>query len=284
MPEAAKPCLRHAFRPLHPRLQGPIDPLFRLVFEEITLRFDQVSRLQHHRFRLVENRQVEQAGLGRRLLVLDAFELALDRVGNRFEQFVAQFENQVDVGEIVVAQHDVDAREDRLHLVVDLHQILDLLLDINRRFNLTIVLITHEMHVVRKICDRVAVMENGKVVEEGDVLSVFTHPQQPITRQFVRQVSQYAEEETFNTELANDLEGTVIRLTFTGHSTHRPIVGELTLRYGLPFNILHGKMTQTAHGVFGQLWVHVVASDEQLNNILADLKQSDIEGEVIKHG
>ncbi|MED5631654.1 ATP-binding cassette domain-containing protein [Enterobacter hormaechei] len=163
-------------------------------------------------------------------------------------------------------------------------QILDLLLDINRRFRLTIVLITHEMHVVRKICDRVAVMENGKVVEEGDVLSVFTHPQQPITQQFVRQVSQYAEEETFNTELANDLEGTVIRLTFTGHSTRRPIVGELTLRYGLPFNILHGKMTQTAHGVFGQLWVHVVASDEQLNNILADLKQSDIEGEVIKHG
>ena len=99
-------------------------------------------------------------------------------------------------------------------------QILDLLLDINRRFRLTIVLITHEMHVVRKICDRVAVMENGKVVEEGDVLSVFTHPQQ----------------------------------------------------------------TQTAHGVFGQLWVHVVASDEQLNNILADLQHSDIEGEVIKHG
>ncbi|HAS1416880.1 TPA: ATP-binding cassette domain-containing protein [Enterobacter asburiae] len=163
-------------------------------------------------------------------------------------------------------------------------QILDLLLDINRRFRLTIVLITHEMHVVRKICDRVAVMENGKVVEEGDVLSVFTHPQQPITQQFVRQVSQYAEEETFNTELANDLEGTVIRLAFTGHSTHKPIVGELTLRYGLPFNILHGKMTQTAHGVFGQLWVHVVASDEQLNNILADLQHSDIEGEVIKHG
>lgn len=68
-------------------------------------------------------------------------------------------------------------------------QILDLLLDINRRFKLTIVLITHEMHVVRKICDRVAVMENGKVVEEGDVLSVFTHPQQPITQQFVRRKS-----------------------------------------------------------------------------------------------
>lgn len=163
-------------------------------------------------------------------------------------------------------------------------QILDLLLDINRRFKLTIVLITHEMHVVRKICDRVAVMENGKVVEEGDVLNVFTHPQQPITRQFVRQVSQYTEEDEFNPQLASELGGMVIKLTFTGQRTHRPVVGELTLRYGLPFNILHGKMTQTAHGVFGQLWVHVVASEEQLNNILADLRQSDIEGEVIHHG
>lgn len=163
-------------------------------------------------------------------------------------------------------------------------QILDLLLDINRRFQLTIVLITHEMHVVRKICDRVAVMENGQVVEEGDVLSVFTHPQQPITRQFVRQVGQYADEEAFNPQLAIELGGTVIKLTFTGHSTHQPIVGELTLRYGLPFNILHGKMTQTAHGVFGQLWLHVVVSEEQLNNILDDLQKSGIDGEVIQHG
>ena len=163
-------------------------------------------------------------------------------------------------------------------------QILDLLLDINRRFKLTIVLITHEMHVVRKICDRVAVMENGKVVEEGDVLSVFSHPQQPITRQFVRQVSQYAEEDEFNPQLASELGGAVIKLTFTGQRTHRPVVGELTLRYGLPFNILHGKMTQTAHGAFGQLWVHVVATEEQLNNILADLRHSDVDGEVIQHG
>ncbi|WP_318363803.1 methionine ABC transporter ATP-binding protein [Enterobacter sp.] len=162
-------------------------------------------------------------------------------------------------------------------------QILDLLLDINRRFKLTIVLITHEMHVVRKICDRVAVMENGKVVEEGGVLQVFTHPQQPITRQFVRQVSQYAEEEAFNPALASGLDGSIIKLTFTGNKTYQPVVSELTLRYGLSFNILHGKMTQTAHGLFGQLWVHVVANQEQLNNILADLQQSDIEGEVIKH-
>lgn len=97
-------------------------------------------------------------------------------------------------------------------------------------------------------------------------------------------MSQYTEEDEFNPQLASELGGVVIKLTFTGQRTHRPVVGELTLRYGLPFNILHGKMAQTAHGVFGQLWVHVVASEEQLNNILADLRQSDIEGEVIQHG
>ncbi|CCJ97015.1 Methionine ABC transporter ATP-binding protein [Cronobacter malonaticus 507] len=162
-------------------------------------------------------------------------------------------------------------------------QILDLLQDINRRFGLTIVLITHEMHVVRKICDRVAVMENGRVVEEGDVLQVFTHPQQPITRQFVRQISQEGADDAFDPTLAGELNGAVIKLTFVGHSTHQPVVGELTLRYGLPFNILHGKMTQTAHGVFGQLWLHVVATPEQLENILADLRLHEIHCEVIKH-
>lgn len=161
-------------------------------------------------------------------------------------------------------------------------QILDLLADINRRFGLTIVLITHEMHVVRKICDRVAVMENGRVVEEGEVLSVFTHPQQEITRQFVRQISQ--ESDAFDETLVNNLDGAIIKLTFVGHSTHQPVVGELTLRYGLPFNILHGKMSQTAHGVFGQLWLHVTANNEQLESILADLRQHEIHCEVIKHG
>ena len=68
--------------------------------------------------------------------------------------------------------------------------ILDLLVDINKRLGLTIVLITHEMHVIRKICHRVAVMEDGKVVEHGSVLEVFKNPQQPITKRFVQQVTE----------------------------------------------------------------------------------------------
>ena len=62
---------------------------------------------------------------------------------------------------------------------------MNLLVEINKRLGLTIVLITHEMHVVRQICHRVAVMEQGRVVETGEVLEVFKNPQQTITKQFV---------------------------------------------------------------------------------------------------
>lgn len=162
--------------------------------------------------------------------------------------------------------------------------ILDLLLDINRQLKLTIVLITHEMHVVRKICHRVAVMEAGRIVEEGEVLSVFTHPQQPITRQFVKQTSEYSSADTpFNAELVDAAAGAVLKLTFVGQNTRQPIVGELTLKYALPFNILHGKMTQTANGTFGELWLQVPASGTQLESILSDLHAHAISTEVVKN-
>jgi D-methionine transport system ATP-binding protein len=160
--------------------------------------------------------------------------------------------------------------------------ILDLLLDINRKLKLTIVLITHEMHVVRKICHRVAVMEDGRIVEEGEVLSVFTHPQQPITRQFVKQTSEHSRADTpFNAELVDETGGSVLKLTFIGQSTRQPIVGELTLKYALPFNILHGKMTQTSNGTFGELWLQVNATRSQLENILQDLHAHGITTEVV---
>ena len=68
--------------------------------------------------------------------------------------------------------------------------ILELLADINKRLGLTIVLITHEMHVIRKICHRVAVMENGRIVEEGEVLRVFRQPKEEMTKRFVKQLAE----------------------------------------------------------------------------------------------
>lgn len=162
--------------------------------------------------------------------------------------------------------------------------ILDLLLDINRKLNLTIVLITHEMHVVRKICHRVAVMENGRIVEEGPVIDVFTRPQQPITQQFVKQVSQYQEtEENFNPLLAQHLPGAIFKLTFVGVQTHQAVISDVILRYKVSINILHGKISQTLNGSFGELYIHVEGNDLQIDSMLKLLREQQIAVEVIKH-
>ncbi|WP_434462635.1 methionine ABC transporter ATP-binding protein [Serratia plymuthica] len=162
--------------------------------------------------------------------------------------------------------------------------ILELLLDINRKLNLTIVLITHEMHVVRKICHRVAVMENGRIVEEGSVIDVFTQPQQPITRQFVKQVSQYQEtEENFNPLLAQHLPGAIFKLTFVGMQTHQAVISDVIQRYRVTINILHGKISHTLNGSFGELYIHAEGNDLQIDNMLKLLKERDIAVEVIKH-
>ncbi|MEZ2829842.1 methionine ABC transporter ATP-binding protein [Serratia liquefaciens] len=162
--------------------------------------------------------------------------------------------------------------------------ILDLLLDINRKLNLTIVLITHEMHVVRKICHRVAVMENGRIVEEGPVIDVFTRPQQPITQQFVKQVSQYQEtEESFNPLLSQHLSGAIFKLTFVGVQTHQAVISDVILRYKVSINILHGKISQTLNGSFGELYIHVEGNDLQIDSMLKLLKEQQIAVEVIKH-
>ena len=97
------------------------------------------------------------------------------------------------------------------------------MVDINKRLGLTIVLITHEMHVIRKICHHVAVMEGGQIVEEGSVLEVFKNPQQPITKRFVQQVTEPEEtKETVDHLLERYHSGRVVQLTFIGESAEQP--------------------------------------------------------------
>ncbi|BES83572.1 methionine import ATP-binding protein MetN [Pectobacterium araliae] len=162
--------------------------------------------------------------------------------------------------------------------------ILELLLDINRKLNLTIVLITHEMYVVRKICHRVAVMESGRIVEEGSVLDVFVRPQQAITRQFVKQVGQYqATTESFNPQLTEHLSGAVLKLTFIGQQTQQAVISEVIQTYNLTINILHGQISHTLNGTFGELYIHVDGNEQETTRVLAFLQERAIAVEVIKH-
>lgn len=162
--------------------------------------------------------------------------------------------------------------------------ILELLLDINKRLGLTIVLITHEMHVIQKICQRVAVMESGRVVEQGDVLEVFQNPQADITKNFVMQVSDTREsKESIEQILAKYKTGKLVKLTFVGDTSEKPIISYLIKEFDIDVNIVHGNISQTAKGPVGTLIVQLVGENGKIDAALDRLHELNINTEVIAH-
>ncbi|WP_409293443.1 methionine ABC transporter ATP-binding protein [Peribacillus sp. SCS-37] len=162
--------------------------------------------------------------------------------------------------------------------------ILELLQDINKRLGLTIVLITHEMHVIRKICHKVAVMENGKVVEAGSVLEVFKHPKAGITKRFVQQVTEPEEtKETIEHLLQHYPNGRVVQLSFTGDSAEKPLITQLIRQFNLEINILQGKISPTQNGSYGTLFIHMDGSGAEMDKAIEFIRQSQVGVEVIEN-
>jgi D-methionine transport system ATP-binding protein len=162
--------------------------------------------------------------------------------------------------------------------------ILDLLVNINKNLGLTIVLITHEMHVIRKICHRVAVMEEGKVVEQGSVLEVFKDPKQPITKRFVQQVTEPEETRETIQHLFQQIDsGQVIQLSFTGEGTEQPLITDLIRKFDVTVNILQGKISQTQAGSYGNLFIHINGEDQVIADAIQFIKSRQVSVEVILH-
>lgn len=135
--------------------------------------------------------------------------------------------------------------------------ILALLKTIREQMGITIVLITHEMDVIKTICDRVAVMSGGKVVEEGAVFDVFAHPQHPFTRQLVAHTLNL----TLPERLHQHLPGQLLKILFIGDSAEQPVLSEVAVKFGVAVNILHGKIEYIAEQALGILVVQLTAAD-----------------------
>ncbi|WP_156647132.1 methionine ABC transporter ATP-binding protein [Lentibacillus sp. JNUCC-1] len=162
--------------------------------------------------------------------------------------------------------------------------ILDLLVDINQKLGLTIILITHEMHVIRKICNQVAVMESGKIVEQGEVLDVFSHPEQNVTKRFVAQVMGEDETESFELLTEDFPEGTLVRLQFVGETANKALISQLAKQFPIDINIVQGKITQTKHGSYGTLVVQLLGETGELEQVVQYIrKETAIGVEVLSH-
>jgi D-methionine transport system ATP-binding protein len=129
--------------------------------------------------------------------------------------------------------------------------VLDLLAEINRELKLTVVLITHEMDVVRRVCDRVAVLDAGRIVEHGTVADVFLHPRHATTRRFV---SEALPEEAAGEQVPyQHVPGRILRLSFRGEATWSPTLGRVTRETRVDFNILAGRIDRIKDLPYGQL-------------------------------
>lgn len=155
--------------------------------------------------------------------------------------------------------------------------VLELLLDINRRLNLTIVLITHEMEVIRKICDRVAVMESGRIVEMGPTTDIFQQPKQAITKQFILQ-----DEDDDIGQLVSDFrayfpEGWIVRVTFQGNQSRVPVISRISRDCQVDINIIRGSIYSTQATPVGTLYIQILGDETAIKHAVSELQHLNME-------
>ena len=156
--------------------------------------------------------------------------------------------------------------------------VLEVLKRVNEHFGVTIVVITHELDVVKDLCDRVAVMDNGKVVEEGDTYEVFANPQSTTLKSLVRHSQNFV--------LPNDIfgkQGTIIKLTYAGENATEPVLFDAGACFGTRLSILHGKIEYIKEKPFGILYVLAEGNEGQIDRTTAYLKEQVAQLEVLKH-
>ena len=163
--------------------------------------------------------------------------------------------------------------------------ILALLRDINQKFGLTIVIITHEMQVIKEICDRVAVIENGLIIEEGSVLDLFVRPQTPTTREFIRTIINHEFPHILSnmnfSPVPHPGSSLMLRLSFIGSSANDPVIAGLIRRFNVDVNILSGNIDHLQHTPFGTLLVELSGEDAAIQGALHYLNAKELGIEVI---
>lgn len=165
-------------------------------------------------------------------------------------------------------------------------QILALLKKLNRKLGLTIVIITHEMQVVKEICNKVAVMENGEIIEQGKSVQIFSQPAKPLTKDFIRTATHIDQAlETilgnakFSSLAANEW---LVELSYVGDQTNEPLIAQLFSRYQVTTNILYGNVEILQDVPIGSLIVSLSGEYGQRKRALDFLADQGVYTNIIK--
>ncbi|MCR5217891.1 methionine ABC transporter ATP-binding protein [Treponema sp.] len=145
--------------------------------------------------------------------------------------------------------------------------VLKLIKDVNEKLGVTVVIITHELDVVKSICNKVVVMKNGEVVEKGDVYEVFTSPKNDFTKELLEHEQNFKVPE----EIWNSTNGDIIKLVYKGDSATESILSEITARNNVRFNILHGKIEYISSKPLGILFVNFSGDAANIETVKLEL-------------
>lgn len=166
--------------------------------------------------------------------------------------------------------------------------ILDLLRKVNRELGVTVVLITHQMQVIKQIADRVAVIDGGNIAELGSVIDVFTKPQQAITKSLIDEIVPQQLPESVMTrvsQLAAQLQpgqqGQLLRLSYAGESAYQPILSHLIRELGLDLSILHGQIDEIQEQTFGSLAVYASGEAAKIEAAVTHLRASGVQVQIV---
>ncbi|MGD6902248.1 methionine ABC transporter ATP-binding protein [Bacillus infantis] len=156
--------------------------------------------------------------------------------------------------------------------------ILALLKKINRELGLTIVLITHEMEVVKEICDRMAVMQEGKVIEEGKVYDVFSKPTESLTKEFINTVMQF----DLPDFLLHARKGKIVKIEFKGTIAEESVISDMFQKFKVKGNILHGKIEYIQEIPLGIFIMELTGDAEEIDQSIAYIRERTLSLEVLR--
>lgn len=165
-------------------------------------------------------------------------------------------------------------------------EILELLVDINKKLSLTVIMISHELPIVRQICDRVAVMSSGHIVEVNHNPEIFINPQSDITRRLLQKDSGFEEHELEQAvhELISQHPGKdIYELRFTRESAKKPIVTQVSVQHHVEVNIIQGSLKSVRGQTIGSLYVQLLGETENIEQAIQAFKEEGIAIEVIHY-
>jgi len=167
--------------------------------------------------------------------------------------------------------------------------ILGLLKQINREFGLTVVLITHQMQVIKQVADRVAVIDAGRIVEQGPVIDVFTRPQHATTRSLIEEIVPQALPESVLARIRALMAGDqgehsqLLRLAFAGNGADRPLLSDVIRDHGIDLSIVHGQVDEVQGQPFASLAVFARGARDKLAAATAQLRGAGVLVEEVAH-